>query len=211
MSFLSGCFAEKASVAYNGNKDLFKSAKDSYPIGYEVILTFTDDSRPDYEFFMNIEKLDAKYEEGKGYTMSFEMPKEGASIKVAAPYKDPTTGEEKLVSVSKNPSLSFHSFDGGGAEYSAKIDDTDILKYTYEKVYSKANHEELEGAGYDVYYTLEGLKPGRTQLTISAESPLYEEADAVYDVIVHDNLMISITKIDIPDANYDEPVDEPVE
>ena len=49
----------------------------------------------------------------------------------------------------KKETLSFESFDGGGPEYYIRPD-TVIVSWEQEKKYERADHEELNGAGYTV-------------------------------------------------------------
>ena len=96
-------------------------------------------------------------------------------------------------SAPKEAVLSFHSFDGGGAEYSVEVDDPDILAYSSEKKYSKANHKELNGAGYDVIFSFKGLKPGKTSVTVT-ENMRGEESNYIYVATVSDDLSVSLEK-----------------
>ncbi len=71
---LYGC-GTKYAVDYGGQKDSYTGAKDSYAAGskvkmyYSVIGTDTD-----YSFYLDGEKLNCLYKEGKGYEVSFTMP-----------------------------------------------------------------------------------------------------------------------------------------
>ena len=80
--------------------------------------------------------------------------------------------------------LSFHSFEGGGPEYTAVIRDPEILACKSARHYGKANHKKLNGAGYTETFTLTGLKPGETVLTIEVRSPVGENRDEIYPVTV---------------------------
>ena len=66
------------------------------------------------------------------------------------------------------------------------------MTYDYSKEYGKKNHKELSGAGYDVYFTFRGLKPGTTTVTIQERSPIADNLDNIYDVTVNDDLEISL-------------------
>lgn len=78
---LSGCF-KKYRVDYCGSKDCYTGAKDSYRAGAEVVLYYdmiaTD---TDYSFFLDGERLQPLYEEGKGYKISFVMPEHDVTLK----------------------------------------------------------------------------------------------------------------------------------
>ncbi len=79
---LSGCFVKKYRVDYCGSKDCYTGAKDSYRAGAEVVLYYemiaTD---TDYSFFLDGERLQPLYEEGKGYKISFVMPEHDVTLK----------------------------------------------------------------------------------------------------------------------------------
>ena len=108
----------------------------------------------------------------------------------------------------KSATLEFHSFDGGGPEYSIVIEDTTIVSYSSERKYSKRNHEELNGAGYTVIFTFTGLKQGETKMTIQQRSPIAENSDTVYNVTVADDLTVTLTEIGTKDI--DAAVNEPI-
>ena len=97
-------------------------------------------------------------------------------------------GKEKICT------LSFSSFDGGGASYSVSIEDESILSYTSKKQYAKANHAALDGAGYDVIFTFKGLKSGRTVVTVTGESPLMPTEVSTYVAVVDDALRVTLTQ-----------------
>lgn len=88
--------------------------------------------------------------------------------------------------------LSFHSFDGGGPEYSVEIADTSVLSCQSERRYAKANHEELNGAGYDVVFSFDGQKEGKTTVTVTCNMRGKEEDKTVYDATVDGNLKVTL-------------------
>ena len=93
----------------------------------------------------------------------------------------------------KPATLSFHSFDGGGPQYSIVLD-SDIVSYKREKRYKKPDHKRLKGAGYDVIFTFTGLKAGETVLTVQKRSPIREtdSQDRKYKVKVDKDLNVTI-------------------
>lgn len=103
-----------------------------------------------------------------------------------------------------HPTLTLHSFDGGGPEYSIGIEDPSILYCASEIRYSKANHEELEGAGYTETFTFTALKPGQTRVTLSARSPIAGNYDQTYLATVDDALRIRLTEESFVDYNAPE-------
>ena len=194
MLLFSGCGAKKFRIDYDGMKDCFTDAKDEYGAGekvtvyYDLIATDTD-----YSFYVDGERMNCLYTDGKGYEISFIMPEHDVKVTVEQKnsmiYIPPTeSGFEK------NPTLTFDSFDGGGPEYTVEIEDTEILSCSSERRYDKPNHEELTGSGYDVILTFTGLMPGDTVVTVRGESPIVPEEEHVYDVIVDEELNVSLTE-----------------
>ena len=98
---------------------------------------------------------------------------------------------------SKECKLEFHSFDGGGPEYTVEIADESVISCSYDKKYSKPDHDEMTGAGFDVIYTFKGLKPGKTEFTVSGESPIVPREDYVYEAEVTESLKIKITEKEV--------------
>ena len=94
----------------------------------------------------------------------------------------------------KSCTLSFHSFDGGGPSYRVAVGDGSVLSYTSEKRYNQKNHEELDGAGYDMIFTFRGLKSGSTTVTVTGESPIMGTEITVYAAAVDENLTVTLTK-----------------
>ncbi len=68
--------------------------------------------------------------------------------------------------------LYFHSFDGGGPEYSFETEVKGIFTWYCERRYAKAGHEQLCGAGYDVIYSLYPLRKGKATAKITSFSPI---------------------------------------
>lgn len=96
--------------------------------------------------------------------------------------------DEKL----KPVRLSYHSFDGGGPEYTFVSEIKGIFTWYCERVYSKADHETLCGAGYEVVYTLYPLRKGKATALISGSSPIAPvEEERIY-VEVDENLSIRV-------------------
>ncbi|MBQ9552470.1 MAG: hypothetical protein IJU96_06860 [Clostridia bacterium] len=92
--------------------------------------------------------------------------------------------------------LSFHSFDGGGPSYTVKIGDTSLLSCASERRYNKKNHEEIDGAAFDVIFTFKGLKSGSTTVTVTGESPIMETEITVYTAVVDEALNVTLTQQD---------------
>lgn len=104
----------------------------------------------------------------------------------------------------KTAELSFHSFDGGGPEYSFSIKDPDIADFTTQRKYDKPDHEELDGAGYDVVLTLTGKKAGKTVLTAEYSSPIGDSGVEKYSVTVADDLSVTAKQLSDTDSNNED-------
>lgn len=89
-------------------------------------------------------------------------------------------------------SVSYESFDGGGPEFSVRIDDPEITSCESRRNYWKDDHDQMTGAGYEVILTFTALKAGETTATISARSPVADNFDAVYAVQVDEAGNISL-------------------
>lgn len=92
--------------------------------------------------------------------------------------------------VPKPAVLSFHSFEGGGPEYSFKTEIKGIFTWYSRCVYNKPGHEQLCGAGYDIIYELYPLRKGRATAVITSGSPIVPESSQRITVIVDENLKI---------------------
>ena len=100
--------------------------------------------------------------------------------------------------------LSFHSFDGGGPEYTAVVADPEIVSVSSSKRYNSIFHSFLTGSGFDVTFTFKGLKPGETTVTIEERSPLTGNTDIVYSVKV-DKAGVTLEKLTETDLDAAEP------
>ena len=97
-----------------------------------------------------------------------------------------SSGEEE------GATLSFESFDGGGPTYHLVFDDSELVSCTSKRKYAKADHEEMTGAGYTVTYRFTGKKAGTTNLTVEERSPIGDNVDWHYKVVVDENLHVEI-------------------
>ena len=88
--------------------------------------------------------------------------------------------------------FTFESFDGGGPEYRIEVD-AGIVSHSCTRRYAKANHAELEGAGYRLICTFRGLKAGEAAMTVRERSPIAGNADHRYIVKVDEKLNVTIT------------------
>ena len=102
--------------------------------------------------------------------------------------------------------IAHDSFEGGGPEYTVKIDDPAIVSCT-DEIKRNSNSEdgaEIDGAGYDVIFEFAGLKQGETKVTISARSPIADNFDAVYIANVDENLNVKMELLEEADAEETE-------
>ncbi len=103
--------------------------------------------------------------------------------------------------VNGTASVSYESFDGGGPEFSVRIDDPEIASCESRRRYWKDDHEQMTGAGYEVIITFTALKAGETTATISARSPVAENFDAIYAIQVDDAGNIALELQEEKDAS----------
>lgn len=101
----------------------------------------------------------------------------------------------KKSSDEETATLEFDSFDGGGPEYTAEIEDKNIAEFSKEKKYDKPDHDETDGAGYKVIYTISGKTPGKTRLTVSCTMQGSKEGDSVYEVTVSGDNKVTVKPI----------------
>ncbi len=92
----------------------------------------------------------------------------------------------------KTASLCFESFDGGGPEFDVVIADESIVSYNSKVKYHDSDHEEMNGAGYDVIITFTGKKTGETTVIIEERSPIADNLDHKYRITVDDEFNVQI-------------------
>jgi hypothetical protein len=198
----SGCGARKYAVDYGAQKDSFTGAKDRYREGEKVRLYFpyiaTD---TDYSFFLDGEELNPGYDESKGFIIEFTMPARDVTLSWKS-----QNSMEYIPDEEKRTTLSLDSFDGGGPEYTLEAEDPDMIAFERSIEYPNPDHDEMDGSPYNVIYTFEGLRPGKTRLFVTARSPIGDNYDAVYEAEIDDELNI---KLGVPEINYlDGPLNE---
>ena len=101
----------------------------------------------------------------------------------------------------KTATLRFDSFDGGGPEFDLHIEDESIVSYTELREYAREDHDEVTGAGYEVVFTFTGKKPGETEMLIEERSPIAENLDMKYKIVVSDDLSVKIEEVSATDLN----------
>ena len=77
----TGCFGTRYKVDYNGQKDCYQGAKESYRAGQKVVLYYdliaTD---TDYSFYLDGEPLNYGYDHEKGFEITFVMPEHDVKL-----------------------------------------------------------------------------------------------------------------------------------
>lgn len=154
---LFGCKenTKKYKVDYCGAKSLYTNAKDEYTAGEEVELCYpliaTD---TDYSFYLDGERLNYDYEDGKGFVLRFTMPEHDVKLEHehhnSMEYVPPTQmkiAEEMLIDYY---SATVATVGGDG------YDETVLYSYTDDKVklitYHEYEGEEETKAEYIVPY-----------------------------------------------------------
>ena len=187
-----GCGAKKYNVDYDGCKFMYEGAKDSYRAGERVTLYYgliaTD---TDYRFTLDGAELDRGYDEKKGFVLSFIMPEHDVKLSVESRN---TMVLEYDPRFKPSETLRFHSFDGGGMQYTVKIDDPSVVSCRSEREYSNPDHELIDGAAYNMAFTFTGLEKGRTTVTVYGRSPIMDDEETIYEVEVDERGYVCVTE-----------------
>lgn len=88
----------------------------------------------------------------------------------------------------------YHSFSGGGPEYSMKLHERGIFTYFCNKEYNQPGGEFLCGGGFDYIYRLYPLRQGKAAATITASSPICPQPPIKMTVEVNDKLEMTISQ-----------------
>lgn len=95
---VTGCSGKTYRVDYDGQKDFYEGAKDSYRAGKEVTLYYsliaTD---TDYSFYIDGESINYEYDDRKGFVIRFKMPDHDVKLEcrsVNSMIYVPESGEE---------------------------------------------------------------------------------------------------------------------
>ena len=187
MLWFSGCSsAPRYRVDFGGQKGFYKDAKDSYRAGetvefyYPLIATDTD-----YSFYLDGKRYNALYDDDKGYVIRFTMPEHDVTFSVES--RNSMVWDGFL----PEETLQYHSYDGGGPTYTVTVGDPDKVACTKTVEYDKPNHAELNGAGYDVTFTLTGKSPGETTVTVTCDFK-GEPTKTVYTAVVNEQGLIRL-------------------
>ena len=108
---------------------------------------------------------------------------------------------EEHAPAAKTATLSFDSFDGGGPDFNVVIADESIASCESRSKYNKADHERMNGAGYQVIITFKGIKPGETTALIEERSPIADNLDHRYRLVVDDELNMTLELLSVKDIN----------
>lgn len=189
----TGCSAKKYRVNYDGAKSSFIGAKDKYRAGEKVKLYYMLATDTDYTFLLDGERINVGYDEEKGAVIEFTMPERDVTLSVESKNSMTVLPPDEL-GFEDSPQLSFSSFDGGGPEYEAIIENPEIVQCSAERDYGSENHEELDGASFNMIFTFKGLKAGTTVVKIEGRSPIAGDEDYYYDVTVNDALQTKIVE-----------------
>lgn len=125
--------------------------------------------------------------EGKDYFFSAENMVGEANIFEDIQRYFTVCFEEKMEPIC----FSFHSFEGGGPEYSLETEVKGIFTWYSKKHYYREDHEMLCGAGFDVEFTLYPLRTGHATAILKGDSPICPEPPRRVFVDVDENLKMT--------------------
>ena len=189
MLLLAACGKKTYEIDYCGQEGLYDNAVSSCRAGDEVTLVCTlMATDTDYSFFLDEEELDYSVDLN-GMEIRFEMP--AHDVKLECRTTNSLAHESQRT---ESWELTYESFDGGGPEYSVKIEDDSIVSYTTSRVYKSQSGENAEGSGYYVIIAFTGLKPGTTRVTVSARSSIADNFDDIYAAEVDENLNVQLLR-----------------
>ncbi len=202
MIMLGGCGEKKYSLTFGDS--FFTSEKTKYAAGenvtvcYDMIATDTD-----YTFFSDDVEFQERYDQGRGYVITFTMPDHDVKIDLRTRNSmeyDPDA-LNAYANAPETAELTFESFDGGGPEFSVVIEDDMITDYDTDIRYNDEDHEEMSGAGKHVVFDFWGVSPGETKVLIKERSPIADNLDRRYKAVVDENLNVSMEEISVKDLN----------
>ena len=103
-----------------------------------------------------------------------------------------TEQTEEDENMNNTAELRFHSFDGGGPEFSVVISDPEIVSCVLSSDRKADPYSTATGSSYNVICTLTGLKPGETSVTVQERSPIADNLDHIYTVTVSSDLNVTV-------------------
>jgi rhodanese-related sulfurtransferase len=113
--------------------------------------------------------------------------------------QETTVGESEMSD--KTVTFRFESFDGGGPYFNVIIDDESIVSYSEVREYYSEDHDMMTGSGFDEVFTFTGIKPGETDMLIEERSPIADNLDRKFKVIINDDLSVSIEEVSVTEVN----------
>ena len=85
--------------------------------------------------------------------------------------------------------ISFHSYDGGGAQYYInKSEPNSAVTWYSQKNYESKKKKDTGGAGYNIFFMFYPIRKGKATYIIKAVSPLYRVNDTKVTITVDDDL-----------------------
>ena len=111
------------------------------------------------------------------------------------------TTKEESAKPEKTAQLRYSTFSGGGPEYSGSVQDPSILSFQIAYDFGDAASEVIDGASYDVIFTLIGLRPGETLFTVSGRSPIAGNFEILYHVTVSKENTVEIEELSYTDLD----------
>ena len=196
------------------NENIENDPPEELPDPEQIILVYCRSGRRSKEASQKLADMGYRnvYEFGgiidwTGETEKSEETAETAQETTAETTVETTVGDTEMID--KTATLSFESFDGGGPRFDVIIEDESIVSYSAVRKYASEDHEMMTGAGYDEVFTFTGIKPGETDMRIEVRSPIADNFDANYKVVVSEDLSVKIEELSISEEA--ESVDEDVD
>ncbi len=196
------------------NENIENDPPEELPDPEQIILVYCRSGRRSKEASQKLADMGYRnvYEFGgiidwTGETEKSEETAETTPETTAETTAETTVGDTEMID--KTTTLRFESFDGGGPRFDVIIEDESIVSYSAVRKYASEDHEMMTGAGYDEVFTFTGIKPGETDMRIEARSPIADNFDANYKVVVSEDLSVKIEELSVNEAA--ESVDEDVD
>ena len=196
------------------NENIENDPPEELPDPEQIILVYCRSGRRSKEASQKLADMGYRnvYEFGgiidwTGETEKSEETAETAQETTAETTEETTVGDTEMID--KTATLRFESFDGGGPTFDVIIEDESIVSYSAVRKYASEDHEMMTGAGYDEVFTFTGIKPGETDMRIEVRSPIADNFDANYKVVVSEDLSVKIEELSISEEA--ESVDEDVD
>lgn len=192
---LFGCGKQQYRLLFDGGE--FTSKRTSYAAGETVTVYFDGIATDtDYSFSSDDVELSQRYDDQHGYVFTFVMPEHDVTLHVSR--------RNSMEYEPESTTLSFYSFDGGGATFEAVLDDAEVVSCEKRTDYQNADHENVTGAGYHVIFSFTGLREGETDLLIQERSPIGGNYNRKYRITVDDGLNVTLKEGPVTELYEDE-------